>query len=159
MLWFVTFWDNAPKPSIWIPYYPRLNEQPCHQLLNSFMPSHRHIKEVSITSTATICCITNNTTSFHTEFSYLLSVCSPILFMGTVMSKTQQITMVPSYHHILTFPWVCKTNFQCLQAYHMLYWSHYFLSVCFPILFMGTVMSKTQQTTMAPSCHHILTFP
>ena len=54
--------------------------KPWHQLLISFIPSYSHIRGVRNTSTATICCITNNTISFHADFSYFLSVCSPIPF-------------------------------------------------------------------------------
>ena len=76
-----------------------------HQLLISFIPSYRYIKGVCNTSIATIYCITNNTTSSRADFSYFLSVCSPILFIGTVISKTQQTTMAPNCHHILTSPY------------------------------------------------------
>ena len=83
-----------------------------------------------------------------------LSVWFPPLFLGAVISKAQYKTMVPGYHHILTFRCVYKRSFQYLQAYHMLYFQQYNIifmlnramhfNVCSPMLLSGTMMSKAQ---------------
>ena len=108
MLNWATFWVYAPQCCYRVPYYPRLNKQSWDQGSTTFSPSHIYMKVVSNTSRDTIFCSTNNTASLHVEFSYFLSLFSQILFLGTILSKAQYITMVPGFHLILTSLWVEK---------------------------------------------------
>ena len=57
---------------------------------------------------------------FVLNLATFLSVCSPILFLGTIMSKSQYTTMAPDFHLILTVLWVEKRF--CNTSWGLIYY-------------------------------------
>ena len=96
----------------------------------------------------------------------VLSVCSPMLLSGTILSKAQwtatrqgSTTFSPSHRYLKVVSntsrdtkWCSSNNIALVCAEFS-----YFLSLFSQILFLGTILSKAQYIAMVPGFHLIIT--